>query len=55
MNIEELILLCEKRLAYLNSLLGTATNSGDVQQIGKVEQEIAGTLETIEKLKSLLS
>lgn len=55
MNIEELIFLCENRLNYLNSQLGTAIALGDIQQIARIETEIETTGATLQKLKSLLS
>jgi hypothetical protein len=55
MNIEELIFLCENRLSYLNSQLGTATALGDIQQIVRIQAEIETTAATLQKLRSLLS
>jgi hypothetical protein len=54
MDIQSLIRLCEQKLTYLNSLLATATVTGNQEEVGRIEIEIGTTIETIQKLKSLI-
>jgi hypothetical protein len=54
MDISELLGLCEKRLVFLNTIQASASLSGDIAQLQKIEEEIAKTSLTLEKLKSLM-
>lgn len=54
MDIPTLIQFCSQRLVYLNSLLATATVTGNAEEVAKLEVAIAVTNGTIEQLKTLL-
>lgn len=53
MTIQMLIDLCERRLSYLQSVKASASNTGDIQQIDKLDTEIAATQTTLNQLKTL--
>ena len=54
MTIEKLIALCERRLVYLSQLKTTAEALGDIEQIEKLNQEIAETNSTKNSLLTLI-
>lgn len=53
MNISEIIEILERRVANLDSVKTAAATLGDLDQIVKIEEEIAETLQTISKMRSL--
>lgn len=53
MTIQMLIDLCERRLSYLQGVKSSASNTGDIQQIDKLDTEIAATQTTLNQLKTL--
>lgn len=46
--------LCEKRLVFLNTIQASMSLAGDLLELQKLEDEIAKTQRTVEKLKTLL-
>lgn len=55
MNISGLIAMCERRLTHLQSLRGSAVALGDMQQVAKVDADIAETQTTLNQLQTLAS
>ena len=55
MTISELIKLAQSRLSYLNNQRGDASSRGDVEEIVKIDGDIAETQDTINKLQSLVT
>lgn len=53
MTVQMLIDLCERRLNYLQSVKASASNAGDIQQIDKLDTEIAAIQTTLNQLKTL--
>ena len=54
MTIPELIQMVQRRLAYLSQLRTSASNLGDVVQVGLIDGQIAETESTLEALKTLV-
>lgn len=54
MTIPELITACERRIAYLKSVRGSAVALGDMAQVDRVDIEISQTQETLNKLKTVV-
>jgi len=52
--IPELIAICESRINYLNTLLGSASCIGDGAEQIRLEETIIKTQETLRKLRELL-
>lgn len=53
MTITELIGLCERRLTYLSMLKSSYSSLGDVQQVERIDEEVAQTTATLNALKTL--
>lgn len=53
MTIAELISMCERRLMHFQSLRGSAVALGDIQQVAKVDADIAETQMTLNQLQTL--
>lgn len=53
MTRKDLISLVEARLAYLQQLRASAAQLGDIQQIARIDAEMAETQETLTKLLTL--
>lgn len=54
MTLEFLILMCEKRIVYLNSAKASAMSMGDVAQISLLDEQLTVTNATLLALKSLI-
>lgn len=53
MGIPELIAMCERRLAHLESVRGSAAALGDLQQVAATEASIFETQATLNQLRTL--
>lgn len=53
MTIPQLIEMCERRIAYLNGVRGSAAALGDLQQLEQIDAQIAETQQTLNQLHSL--
>ena len=53
MSIEDLIRLMEARLAALNGARASAAAVGDLEQITRLDAEVAKTTATLDRLKTL--
>ena len=54
MSIEELIRLMEARLAALNSARASAAAVGDIEQIQRIDADVAQTQLTLDQLRTLV-
>lgn len=54
MTILELIEMCERRIAYLNGVRGSAAALGDIQQVERIDAQLAETQQTLNQLQSLV-
>lgn len=54
MTVGFLILMCEKRIEYLNSAKASAMSTGDMVQISSIDEQLAVTISTLTALRSLL-
>ena len=54
MNIQELIDLCERRLASLNNERAYAFATGDAPSLSTLDEQVATTQATIDRLKTLV-
>jgi len=54
MGIPELIAMCERRLANLESVRGSAVALGDLQQVAEIEASIFETQATLNQLRTLV-
>lgn len=55
MTILQLIEMCERRIAYLNGVRGSAAALGDIQQVEQIDAQLAETQQTLNQLQSLVS
>jgi len=53
MTIAELIKACERRLANLNSVRGSALALGDMAQVDRIDAQIEETQDTLNKLRTV--
>lgn len=53
MGIPELIAMCERRLASLESVRGSAVVLGDLKQVAEIEASIFETQATLNQLRTL--
>jgi hypothetical protein len=53
MDIPELIAMCERRLAHLHSLRGSAVALGDVPQVAQIDAALTVTQTTLNQLRTL--
>jgi hypothetical protein len=53
MTIAELIRMCERRLAHLQSVRGSAVALGDLQQAARIDADLAETQTTLNQLQTL--
>lgn len=53
MSVSELIHMMNRRIAYLSQLRSSAVDLGDIDQVGRIDAEIASTQETLNKLLSI--
>lgn len=53
MTIPQLIEMCERRIAYLNGVRGSAVALGDLQQLEQIDAQLAETQQTLNQLHSL--
>jgi hypothetical protein len=51
MRLEKLIAILENKLMFLNGQLATCVQTGELQELGRIEQEIFETELTLQKLK----
>lgn len=54
MKIQEIISLVEAKLSTLQTSYTLATSSGNLEEVLRLEQEIAETEKTVQKLKEVL-
>ena len=55
MNINDLILIVQRRLVHLSQLRTSAENIGDLNQVSVIDSEMAQAQDTLNKLKTLLN
>jgi hypothetical protein len=55
MTISQLIEMCERRIAYLNGVRGSAAAIGDIQQLEQIDAQLAETQQTLNHLQTLLA
>lgn len=53
LTVPDLITMCERRVVYLQSVRTSATALGDLEQVSRVDAELAETQDTLNKLRSL--
>lgn len=53
MTVPELIVMCERRLASLQSVRGSAVALGDLAQVARLDNEISETQATLNQLRTL--
>lgn len=51
--IPDLISMCERRLANLQSVRGSAVALGDIVQVGRLDGEISETQATLNQLRTI--
>lgn len=53
MTVPEIIVMCERRLAHLQAVRGSAIALGDLSQVSRFDHEISETQATLNQLRTL--
>jgi hypothetical protein len=53
MKIQDLINMCQARIAYLSQVRASAVHLGDISQVDRADTEIASTQDTLNRLLTL--
>lgn len=53
MTLSELIQMCERRIVHLQTVRGSASTLGDLQQVERVDADINETQATLNQLRTL--
>lgn len=53
MTVQEIIAMCERKIANLHSVRGAAVALGDIAQVSRLDVEISETQATLNQLRTL--